>query len=100
MNPVAHLYTPTSMLVTFRGRVAMRLCTVAQEALDWDAPKPETTHALHDDYRGIYLYVQLTITGRKVRTHECGTVGTKAQLRFTGTDDEGETIDAIVIQAV
>ena len=86
------------MLVTFNGRPAMRLCTVAQEALDWDAPKAETTHALHDEYRGIYFYVQLAITGRKIRKHACSTVGTKALLRFTGTDDDaGEPIDAIVI---
>ena len=81
------------------GSRAMSLCLIADGVTAWDGADAATTHALYDDRRDAFVYVELAITGRGARTHTGGVYGTKARMRFTGADDAGEWTDVVVVNA-
>lgn len=73
--------------------------SASTEAVRWDGAASETTGAVHIEAHDVYAYVELRVTGRAPRTLDGGIFGTKARARFTGQDDSGEWLDAIVYKA-
>lgn len=93
------MFAPTGLALNWvgpRGRKVGVVHLCSPEPIAWDGAAPETNAALYLDHRDVFVYVELRITGRSEMRHTGGIWGTKARVRFTGPDDTGEWLDAIV----
>jgi len=94
--------TPTGSEILFaRPKGALdfprALYTPSQEAIAWDGAEPTTNIAIASNkFEGCYCYAQIKVTGRKLCTHRGGVVGLKCRVQFTGVDDTGEWVDAVL----
>jgi hypothetical protein len=94
------LFAATGLEVTWagaKGRKVAKVFLADARAVAWDGAAPETNGAVFLPGAETYAYVELKITGRAARDHGPFGHGTKARIRFTGVEDTGEWIEAVVL---
>ena len=99
-------FAPQDRRVTWKDEVSGRelwawLYTPSAEALSWDGVEG-VTDAIGLENLGIFSYVELRATGRKLtavhgsKSYDAAR-GMKAKLTFVNSDDENSTVDAWIV---
>lgn len=97
-DAVSDIFKATHRRIVW-GNHCADIHSVADETIAWDGAAPTTTGAVYIAQQDVFCYVEIRETGRGERTHAGGVFGMKALMRFTGADDSGEWLNAVVISA-